>query len=369
MNGKMKKSVLYPAWKTVWRMRCCPPDAILYGESSKELQEHLEGCPYCREDLEQAALYSGFPVFPDNKEGIDTTTPEPGQLWSLTQELGGWGPKKRYYTPPLVVVIEVNGSGVTVLQCCGDMVFAGKDDIPFQNDMTGFIQPWNQYTLCLEDLGGYRGTVFDDSLGEILLLQKEQVVEPGSLLWFFRQMEVETGYFFSSQAVSRLLQEYESEKSVPQTGEGNIEDMYDQLCGMGISFQRPLSAGDSPEDLLFAVSVPDELLPLAASDSSESTDYAICLTMDNGKAEKLKSTGIQFTDWSLDNGFLHIIGQLQDVVSENAQVFVRLQVGDTFFSPVAGEFGIEKDLFWALFQVADRDMEKGVCIVRILDKQ
>ncbi len=366
MNKEIKNSVLYPVWKTAWRMRCCPPDNVLYGEKTKELQEHLESCLYCREDLEQMEQYSNAPLFSAGTGNKERTVPHPGQLWSLKQELGGWGPKKRYYSPPLVVVTEVSKDNVTVLQSCGDMALAGSDDISFQNNMKGFIQPWNQYSLRIEDLDICYGAVAESSIQKTQISGKKQVIEPGSLLWFFRQMEVETGYFFSSRAVNQLLLEHEFENRFHEIAEPNPQIMHKQLCKLGLMFPQSLPPDYSIQDLFFNAQAPDALLPLAASDNSTTTDFALCLTMRNDKPENARLTGITIKHWNLDGGFLNIVGQLHEIISRNAQFLVRLQVGERFFDPVPGEFGIEKDLFWALFQVDSTDVEKGECVVRII---
>jgi len=366
MKMEMKNSFLYLAWKTAWRMRCCPPDKVLYGEKTKDLQRHLESCAYCRADLEQRDHYVDMQIFSSAEDHTVRTALQPGQLWSLKKELGGWGIKKRYYSPPLVVVTKIDEESVTVLQCCGDMALSGSDDIPFQNNMIGFIQSWNQYSLCLTDLDTFYGTVIEGSMAKVVDTNREQNIVSGSLLWFFRQMEVETGYFFSSRAVQKLLKDYDTQKLSDETEASNLQKMHSHLCNLGLTFQQSLPAEYSMEDLLFNIQIPDELFPLAASDNATLTDFAICLVMHNEQPEKLYSIGIDVTHSNIDSGFLNIVGRLQEIVPERADIFIRLQVGDTFFEPVPGEFGIEKDLFWALFEINNIDVEKSVCVIRVV---
>jgi len=369
MNGKMKNSALHLAWKTERRMRCCPPDNILYGENTKELREHLEHCFYCREELQQKEQYAKMPVFSVEPDKQGRKSPQPGQLWSLKQDLGGWGPKNRYYAPPLVVVVEIESNSVTVLQSCGEMIFAGDDDIPFQHEIKGFMQPWNQYSLCRDDLDTCYGTVADRSIQNILNPETTQTIEIGSLLWFFRQMEVETGYFFSSRAVTQLLAEHESEKGLYDIANINPQVMYRQLCDLGLVFQESIPSDCSVQDILFHARAADDALLLAAADKTTNTDFALCFTMHGEKPENVQITGIHFTHWNPENGFLNVIGQLEKEMPGDAQIYVRLEVGGNSFNPVPGEFGIENDLIWALFQIGNIDVRKGVCYVRILHEQ
>ena len=187
MTENNTSSALYLSWRSAWRMRCCPPDKLLYGQGTKELREHLQVCPWCSEERAAAVGEPDFPVM--QRTGAEKKKPfvEPGQLWSLREDLGGWGPKNRYYSPPLVVIAEVGPGSVAVLQAYGDMDLAGIDDLPLQNGLVGFCQPWNRYTLRIDDLESCYGAAFDEPDKELAssAIIQEQVAAPGSLLWFF----------------------------------------------------------------------------------------------------------------------------------------------------------------------------------------
>ena len=208
------KQQLDHAWLLAQRMRCCPPDDILFGdvEKDKALEDHLQDCQSCR----QARL-----DFPD---GINMQLPKiknkknslsPGELWSISPDMRGWGEKNRYYNPPVVLITaDAGGYGFTVVQTYCNMLLAGKDDIALNgeaNELTGFAQPWNRYTLHRKNLGIYLGRVSEPCLQEVILAldNEPEEVKPGSLLWFFRHMEVETGWYFSQQAFPVLMDAYE----------------------------------------------------------------------------------------------------------------------------------------------------------------
>ncbi len=373
MTEKNKHVAAYLSWRSAWRMRCCPPDDLLYGETTKELTEHLQFCPWCKEERDTSNNNPNFPILQKMDAEKEKALPEPGQLWSIKQSLGNWGPKGRYYSPPLVVIVEVTATSVTVFQSYGDMALAGSDDLPFQTDLIGFSQPWNRYSLRIDDLDMCYGVVSYIPKKEFLPSQRlyEQSAETGSLFWFFRQMEVETGYFFASQAIQPLMFEHE-ELDVEITADilnllkNDLTNMESQLLNLGLIFpDHPLS-DPSVIDLLTCARAPDGLLPLAAADCETSSEYALSFTLKNEKITSVEVTGIHITTWKREGPLLHVSGNLTDIVPGNLQAFFRLTTNEQHFFPIPGEYGIENDFFWALFQVEDKEIEEGECIVRII---
>ncbi|MBV5329969.1 MAG: hypothetical protein JZU65_20480, partial [Chlorobium sp.] len=108
----------------------------------------------------------------------------------------------------MVLVLSCPDAGtVLVSQIYGDHALAGPEDVLFANNLQGFAEPWNCYTLMRDDLGILLGEV-DATVVSTILVQAKRTDAPlqfGSLLWFFRQMEVETGYYFASHAGNRLM--------------------------------------------------------------------------------------------------------------------------------------------------------------------
>jgi len=193
-----------PAWQQAWRLRSCPPDHLMGNPQDDHLRGHLELCPWCRDAMELPVIPNPVPVALDSSK----IPPVPGQLYTLSPKLAGWGPKSRYYNAPVVIVISCTDEhSVFVCQTYGDPEFAGPDDVPLRGAFSGFAQPWNCYTMLQSNLETSLGDV-DPQVVEMVRQRIDQKIfspQPGSLLWFFRQMEVETGYFFSSMAVSHLM--------------------------------------------------------------------------------------------------------------------------------------------------------------------
>ncbi|WP_457577156.1 hypothetical protein [Desulfomarina sp.] len=389
MTKTVRTHAAYLSWKTAWRIRCCPPDTLLFGGNTEELQAHLDHCPWCRQERKQQLsencsfpALSTFkkadkPAWPDamarpqkanENPNCGSTTlsrkfsdkrPLPGELWALKQELGGWGPKKRYYTPPLVVIIAVYEDCVEVSQSYGDCTMAGIDDLRFELPRSGFCQPWNRYTLRKEDFDTCYGTVIP-STGLITSTADEyqtQQIEPGSLLWFFRQMEVETGFFFSSKAVRPLLAQYEN----------TVQETAVQLSDLGLPVPDKLPA--TVNDLLLSTGIPDNLLPLAASDKLETTEYCLNFLFENDRLTAVNVTGMNITLWQREGQLLHVSGHFTENPSENSTILFGLKTKNHFFDPLPGEFGAEGDFFWALFQIGENDIEQGEYVVRIITRK
>ncbi|MCP4110916.1 MAG: hypothetical protein GY749_36245 [Desulfobacteraceae bacterium] len=205
------------AWKLATQKRCCPPDEILFSPDYEEqVKKHNQLCLSCNEHFSDGQPYiSNF--FRQHLKPLPKEKISPGQIWSLKSELGGWGPKNRYYDPPLVIVLKESDSmdkAVLVSQIYDDVTFFGPGDILLGKNITGFAESWNLYTLQKTDLEICFGTAADEVIKQVLSERDKDIlpVKNTTLLYFFRNLEIEVGYFFSSMAVSSLMNEYESLK-------------------------------------------------------------------------------------------------------------------------------------------------------------
>ncbi|MBW2328574.1 MAG: hypothetical protein JRF04_02980 [Deltaproteobacteria bacterium] len=95
-----------------WQLRCCPPDAVLTGEMSDELKQHLQLCPFCRR--ERADPLPSVQLNLPPAAATEKQQPQAGELWSLQPSLGGWGVKIRYYTRLVTRYISAQSSNCFV---------------------------------------------------------------------------------------------------------------------------------------------------------------------------------------------------------------------------------------------------------------
>jgi len=230
MNKVYEKWEFKLAWELAMQKRCCPPDEILFSpDYKKEVEKHIQFCASCKEVLSDGQPYisnffkqhlKSLPKEPKNKV-------IPGQIWSVKSELAGWGPKNRYYDPPLVLVLkqgEDMDNAVLVSQIYDDVTFFGPGDIPLRENIVGFAESWNFYTLRRTDLERCFG-VADDEVAQKVLSERDKDILPiknTTLLYFFRNLEIEVGYFFSSIAVSSLMNKYETFNDAGNIGKSLI---------------------------------------------------------------------------------------------------------------------------------------------------
>jgi len=206
------------AWQRAWQMRGCPPDALLYSiDPDHSLAEHLQRCPFCREQREAGAAAAGAlqeiasrmaHLAGVAQVGGTRLSPVPGQIWSMRRELSGWGPKGRYYNPPLVLVLDCPKAmpgALRVAQLFDDPLLAGAGDLRMTDDW--LVESWNTYTLAENDLDRCLTTIAAEALESVLKSEQGPfpVVVEGSHLAAFRRLELEVGAFFSMDAVARLM--------------------------------------------------------------------------------------------------------------------------------------------------------------------
>ncbi|MCK9263758.1 MAG: hypothetical protein RBR09_13535 [Desulfobulbaceae bacterium] len=360
------------AWLRAWRHRCCPPSAVLHGRLDVQLREHLQLCPWCRQDREDGPLDIVIPAvgqqFPDQPEAA------PGQLWSLAPGLADWGPKGRYYTPPVVLIVNrPDEHALTVIQTYDDPLFAGTGDLALDNGLNGFAQPWNRYTVRRTDLGYYLGRITEGLLRKLRQLPpvEEKAPETGSLLWFFRQMEVETGFFFAAAAVADLMIRYEREHDRPENilRYESLEEMNADLRHLPLVFPS-LSGRDLTPLLVLARSHPaDDLLPLVAAEAGDRV-IALVFTVESGRITGVTVRDLLVDHLSLSGDMLHLSGTMSEPADPGLDFFFFWQVGEQLIEPVPGQAGFEDDVFWAAFPVHDvTEPMQGSLVVRILDQR
>ncbi len=366
MNSFKDETRMAEAWSLAWRMRCCPPDAALTGELIVEFQRHLEICPFCR--LERAAPLPEIRIDFSADLAAGKRLPRAGELWSVTNNLEGWGPKYRYYTSPVVLVTAiVERHAVNVVQTFGDCSLAGPDDVFLDNDIIGFAEPWNRYTLNIKDLDTFLGAV---SAGFLTRLQETSANEstapaPGSLLWFFRQMEVETGWFFAGQSIAGLL-DAEKPFFVSSLLSADTETLVADLKNLSVTI--PDDRGSNlPEQILAGTMPSDDLLPLAAADIEPRTITILLFTVEQGRVRRVKAVSGHVTLQYEQDSLLRVSGLCEACPCRDCEWMFRFKSNGALVEPLPGQYGVEDGVFWAVFPTdALVDPDQGELIVRII---
>lgn len=296
-QGEMES--LKEAWRDMVVLRTCPPAYLLNSQESEHyFREHMKRCPFCQTAaLEQE---QDLDAWREIGEVMEETllepivkTPATGQVWSIRQELSGWDRDYRYINAPLILIIEENSdlNAVKVAQVCSKFQLKGPDDI-FLREELGFAEPWNVYTISTEDLEYCWNVVEPGLAGEIkeTAEQELQEVDESSALFFFRQLELEVGAYFSLQSVEKImhrLEEQNFEQTENELPQGSPQWLYDneQLAQI---MARDLPGATLPKQSknvlsnLALMELPYQDTAMAASGSEGIINFNLAQVSDSG---------------------------------------------------------------------------------------
>jgi len=358
---------IFIAWQDAWRLRCCPPETLLASPADSPLREHLALCPWC-----SATIDLPLPLLPASPPPPVTAPPRPGQIRALHSRLAGWGPKSRYYNPPLVLILtRPDETTVLVAQIYGDHALAGPGDVffPPTPGLQGFAEPWNCYTLGEGDLGLLLGEVEAAVVSTVLgeMEKTEAPLQPGSLLWFFRQMEVETGYYFASQANNRLMTAHESEPCSPLLRYSDPQDLWQDLQNLSLS-QAACPTPPLIIDLLAYATADDRLLPLAAA--SQKALQALLFTVDQGRIISADAKPLTLSFQEYRQGILTVTGSVALANTEPCTSYFWWQTDQNLIPSLPGQSGYSEQVFWAAFPLNHAQAQRtGSLIVRLIQER
>lgn len=341
------------AWQEAWQVRGCPPDEVLRAEEkSRALELHLASCPFCSEHLEEEP--SGTdprPSLPIGGEGADASEKKPGQVWSIRRDLGGWGPKGRYYNPPLVLILMLSSEpkeAVLAAQIYHDSRFAGPGDVDLGRGM--FAQAWNCYTLSTDDLDVLWQTVEPAVLDEVHRVRDGAPVSlpPNLPPWVeaFRRLEIEVSAFFAMGAAGRILDREEASPSNRiQAAFPEPASLLEHLRRRHPSLVLPVEPLDHLETLAMA-ELPDDALPLAAAGDENRT--VINRAEWTGEAVRLQAMSAELTVWKVARDGLTVGGRLEGGLGPECELFawwvpigqLPIPATEVDFSPLEGYFRV-----------------------------
>lgn len=328
---------------------------------SEELLAHVEICPWCKKKVEQDEANKGYageiPAVEKHR------LPGPGEIWFIDRSLAGWGEKNRHYNSPAVLVLDVlENTMADVLQVYDDPLLQAEDDIPLDPKSSLFAETWNRYTIRLQDLHLYFGRVDDallvqcrescEAVGKKAGSTEELTkIEQGSLLWFFRNLEVETGFFFARQSIALALNTYqEADHTVTALP---ADEFLSQLSEVGLNTDRVPKSSEDGFDILPYIAIPDEYLSMAAADGEMDFD-ALQLSLDQGKISRCGPLNGVISLAEEEDGILLVTGELELLDEEVDEIFCWLETGDGMLESIEEKTGFEKGLFWTAFSLIGR---------------
>ncbi|WP_045214245.1 hypothetical protein [Desulfonatronovibrio magnus] len=368
-------------WQIALNIRTCPPDTILFKETSENLTRHIRSCYMCQMNLEIQVDKTWS--WPEVYQKLECDSgPEPGQVRKIRPELAGWGPKDRYYNPPLVLILEVvDEQAVRVAQIYPGEEFKTEDDTYL--DGFGYAQSWNIYTLAVHDLEGLLGTIDSQTVQRIIHNSEKYFhAEENSMIYLFRCMETEVGSFFSQQSISHLIQSLEHEETEESKSLRNlvlkaiqknvkvpgIEKSHDPLLeiarmemselkqAMPVKFGMPESVSEGFRNT--------QTLAMAASDK-DSIQAKMIVLDETGTEFKDFQSGL-VTIMSTDRGDdqLKIFGKVDPDFVQASEMFAWWDTLDGSFPADTVDLSEDHSLFTAFFpEMSRKDYLKGRLMV------
>ncbi|PIP45246.1 MAG: hypothetical protein COZ70_04925 [Deltaproteobacteria bacterium CG_4_8_14_3_um_filter_51_11] len=217
------------AFQSAICLRTCPPDSMIFdSDPEPKVKRHINTCPLCLERLESAGEAAAWKIIGSALKAPAPVSVEkvlPGEIRRVAGRMAGWGRlpagpgraaqagELKYFNPPAVLVLyELDKNYFRVMQTHDDPILMGPDDV-FLGDGLGFAEPWNTYPLRSDEFGDLYGTLGADLLNEAIKAEKSKFkeIDPHSVLFAFRTLELETGSFMAARSVSRLINHLETE--------------------------------------------------------------------------------------------------------------------------------------------------------------
>lgn len=310
--------------------RTCPPPAVRDDPKQRhEYDRHLSICPYCSDP--DTAERGAWETLARHLGDLSKGTGEPsadkiaaGQLRFIRHGMVGWR-DGLFYNPPLVLVIETTqeiSDDVLVSQTYFDISLAGPGDLILTDQQTPvgdlFVEPWNTYTLKGADLGEVLDCVDPELIDAVKSLEMNPDAYPDWAMLprpfadhdpriYFRELEVEVGYAFSSRSVSELLTELEASpvRLVYDSARGLQEAMRKTVPGT--RWKRPPL---SREEVLALAELPMERLPLAAARWKGQRTSANLIRMEGGRVTAIDPVTLEIHGQS---GALNLSGRISDL--------------------------------------------------------
>lgn len=373
MRELQKKPQLL-AIEIAWQIRRCPPaDMLMEFKEDTSLQTHLGGCLFCRE-CREALGDLGAPLSAPAQAGQlfgEVIDVRPGQIWRLSQALSGWGPKNRYYNPPLVLILEilqypptpaprraasVTPGAVRVAQVYDDLCLSGPGDFALGGSL--FAESWNTYTMRQSDLGILFDTIPMEIAGKVSLAGSAEPlpdIDPHSILAAFRRLEIEVAAFFATQALSDLFNALEPDVFA------KVANLCSDRATLLSSFPRSIRWPQhdlSTLEMLALAEPPAAELPLAASEEVET--LPVNLLMLRGEGAELTRTVASLTVWRRQReGFL-VGGQVHGELLPDAAIFCRWVVDDSLVEPSEAMIDAESGYFRIFFAgLSEQQAKRG----------
>ena len=274
-----KADSIKEAWRNVYHERTCPPYAVLTAsEQERNVTEHRRGCPFCAMKAEDPIDYEAWAEL-GAQMAQDWPAPEKpavqsGQVWSLAPSKGGWDERFRHINPPLVLIMDAfeDVSGVRVAQIFDERALMAVGDVDL-GPRYGAAEAWNTYALDCADLN----LCFGQISPELMISLKDAVasehdpVDEDSVLWYFRQLELEVGAFMAMEAMGRLVERHE--RNALRQEFSDIPSVRSKVLAFDSRIRLP--EAEDGLAMLAKAKMPDDLIERAAAGDEDQIHFTV----------------------------------------------------------------------------------------------
>lgn len=276
----MTKAVsIKEAWRNVYQERTCPPYAVLIApEQERNVAEHRRGCPFCAMNMEDPKDYEAWAEL-GGQMAHDWLAPEKpavqsGQVWSLVLSKGGWDERFRHINPPMVLIMDVfeDVSCVRVAQLFDEKALMADGDVDL-GPRYGAAEAWNTYALDCADLNLCFGQISPELLNSLknAVGLEHNPVDEDSVLWHFRQLELEVGAFMAMEAMGRLVERHE--RNAVRQEFSNIPSVRSKVLAFDSRIRLP--EAEDGLTMLAKAEMPIELILQAAAGEGEQIPFTV----------------------------------------------------------------------------------------------
>lgn len=358
------------AWKKALILRGCPPADILFGPEGELLGAHLDICPTCRDSLamepDERAQWAALAEVLLPGQLPPPVRKTPGQIWRIRRDLAGWGPKYRYCNPPLILVLEIQDDELArVAQIYPADDFLTEEDVSLPG--LGFAQPWNTYSLAVNDLESFRGEVpnaLTETVPKVMMRSQGGVAEldEASPLFWFRTLELDLGAHYAGQSLAAVLPDADHDAPLDATLVPLGEMSVDALCrALERKGQAIPLRGDNPLLELARYNQDDTAWGLAASgERTQAVNYAL---LDDVGLE-IRQASVVFSKVAHHDGMLILAGEIQAEGARTQAIFAWWDAQGRMVWPMASDISDDGRYFNLRFtEVTDREFRVGRLVV------
>lgn len=210
----MKMNPVHIAWQRMLRKRTCPQLDLLK-QGGEAVEQHVLSCEHCHEKLSHAKALEALASVPP-KAQPHTDALKTGDVCQLLRSAAPDGIHNQHgwHNPPMVLVLDATTSGsgfVRVAQIHDADELADEGDF-LLTDMFAdcFAESWNTWPALVEDLIWLGKTSQRIAQAVQEASQRNHPAPAQSVLFFFRQQELNIGGFFGRRAAERIMQRLET---------------------------------------------------------------------------------------------------------------------------------------------------------------